>query len=42
MPDDWAARPFSILGHIFNHYLLPEGPAEEAAFKRDLGFDAEY
>ena len=42
MSAEWTAKPFSIMGHVFDHWLLPDDPAEVARFKRQLGFDAEH
>ena len=42
MSSHWTDRPFSIMGHVFDYFLLPEDPAEQVRLKRGLGFDAEH
>ncbi len=42
MQPEWLAKPFSIMGHTFDWFLLPEDPPGQARYKRALGFDAEH
>jgi hypothetical protein len=42
MVAEWTRRPFSIMGHVFDYWRLPDDPAEVARWKRSLGFDAEH
>ena len=38
----WINKPFSVMGHVFDHWLLPKSPSEVVAFKKDLAFDSEH
>ena len=42
MSTDWLHRPFGIMGHTCDFWLLPEDPAEQVRIKRGLGFQAEH
>ncbi|MFB3892028.1 MAG: hypothetical protein ACE15C_08395 [Phycisphaerae bacterium] len=42
MDPNWINRPFGIMGHVFDYWLLPDDPAEQVKIKLDMGFVAEH